>query len=49
MTRVHTQEDTLAILDDFQKHGHADIDTARIYGEALPKSTWATCTGKSEG
>ncbi|KAJ9645346.1 hypothetical protein H2199_003352 [Coniosporium tulheliwenetii] len=33
MTRVHTLEDTIAILDVFQKHGHNEIDTARVYGE----------------
>ena len=33
MTRVFTLEDTAAILDTFQKHGHKEIDTARVYGE----------------
>lgn len=33
MTRVHTLEDTSAIIDGFQKHGHDEIDTARVYGE----------------
>ncbi|KAK9481543.1 NADP-dependent oxidoreductase domain-containing protein [Lipomyces starkeyi] len=29
--RVTTLEDTAAILDVFQQHGHSEIDTARIY------------------
>src|SRR5271156_4878679 len=33
MTRVFSLEDTAAILDTFQKHGHKEIDTARVYGE----------------
>ena len=33
MTRVHTLEDTTAILDVFQRHGHNEIDTARVYGQ----------------
>src|SRR3954464_7816294 len=33
MTRVHKLEDAAAILDVFQKHGHNEIDTARVYGE----------------
>ena len=33
MTRVHTLEDTTAILDTFQKYGHNEIDTARVYGD----------------
>lgn len=33
MTRVFTLDDTAAILDVFQKHGHTEIDTARVYGE----------------
>jgi aflatoxin B1 aldehyde reductase len=33
MTRVFTLDDTAAILDTFQKHGHNEIDTARVYGE----------------
>jgi aflatoxin B1 aldehyde reductase len=33
MTRVHTLEDTTAILDAFQRHGHNEVDTARVYGE----------------
>jgi aflatoxin B1 aldehyde reductase len=33
MTRVTTLDDTKAILDVFQKHGHNEVDTARIYGQ----------------
>lgn len=33
MTRVHTLEEASAILDIFQKHGHDEVDTARVYGE----------------
>jgi aflatoxin B1 aldehyde reductase len=32
-TRVHTLEETSAILDIFQEHGHKEIDTARYYGQ----------------
>ncbi|KAF2228811.1 Aldo/keto reductase [Viridothelium virens] len=31
--RVHTLEEASAILDIFQKHGHNEIDSARVYGE----------------
>lgn len=31
--RVHTLEETTAILDVFQKHGHKEIDSARFYGQ----------------
>jgi len=33
MTRVFTLDDTKALLDVFQEHGHREIDTARVYGE----------------
>ena len=33
MTRVTTLDDTAAILDAFQKYGHNEIDSARVYGE----------------
>ena len=33
MTRVTTLDDTKAILEVFQKHGHNEIDSARIYGQ----------------
>ena len=32
-TRVHTLDETTAILDVFQKHGHSEVDTARYYGQ----------------
>jgi len=31
--RVHSLDDTSAILDVFQKYGHNEIDTARYYGQ----------------
>ncbi|KAK9343657.1 NADP-dependent oxidoreductase domain-containing protein [Lipomyces starkeyi] len=31
--RVNTLEDTAAILDVFQQHGHTEVDTARVYGQ----------------
>ncbi|KAK9319341.1 NADP-dependent oxidoreductase domain-containing protein [Lipomyces orientalis] len=31
--RVTTLEETAAILDVFQKHGHSEVDTARLYGQ----------------
>jgi len=31
--RVHSLDDSKALLDIFQKHGHNEIDTARYYGE----------------
>lgn len=30
--RVHDLKECAAILDVFQKHGHGEIDTARVYG-----------------
>ena len=30
--RVHTVEDCSSVLDVLQKHGHNEIDTARVYG-----------------
>lgn len=33
MTRVTTIDDCSKILDVFQKHGHNEIDSARVYGE----------------
>ncbi|KAI9726675.1 MAG: hypothetical protein M1834_008940 [Cirrosporium novae-zelandiae] len=32
-TRVHNLKDAAAILDIFQKYGHNEIDTARVYGQ----------------
>ena len=32
-TRVHSLEEASEILDIFQKHGHNEIDTARMYGQ----------------
>ncbi|KAL2827730.1 NADP-dependent oxidoreductase domain-containing protein [Aspergillus cavernicola] len=31
-TRVHTLEEAKQMIDTFQRYGHKDIDTARIYG-----------------
>jgi len=31
-TRVHDLKDAAALLDVFQKHGHNEVDTARVYG-----------------
>ncbi|EKG10894.1 Aldo/keto reductase [Macrophomina phaseolina MS6] len=33
MTRVHTLEETSALLDILQKHGHNEVDSARVYGQ----------------
>jgi Aldo/keto reductase family len=33
MTRVFTLKDATTILDTFQKYGHNEIDTSRVYGE----------------
>ncbi|KAJ7149737.1 NADP-dependent oxidoreductase domain-containing protein [Mycena crocata] len=30
--RITTQEDIVELLDVFQKHGHNEVDTARVYG-----------------
>lgn len=38
MTRVTTLEDTTAILDAFQKYGHDEVDTARVYGQGTSES-----------
>lgn len=47
MTRVFTLEDTAAILDTFQKHGHKELillaSTARVH----PKSILEISAGKT--
>ncbi|KAJ7286403.1 Aldo/keto reductase [Mycena rebaudengoi] len=45
MARVHELKDVEAILDVFVKHGHREVDTARLYGEGtseeyLGKINW---------
>lgn len=35
MTRVFTLDDTAAILDVFQKHGHTEVDTSRVIAQAI--------------
>lgn len=43
MARVHTVEDCSTILDVLQKHGHNEVDTARVYGaseELLGQLGW---------
>ena len=37
--RVHSLEETKAILDVFQKYGHNEIDTARV---SMPKDIPST-------
>ncbi|KAK9323503.1 NADP-dependent oxidoreductase domain-containing protein [Lipomyces orientalis] len=32
-TRVHDLRDAAALLDIFQRHGHNEVDTARVYGQ----------------
>jgi aflatoxin B1 aldehyde reductase len=32
-TRVHDLKDAAAMLDVFQKYGHKEVDTARVYGQ----------------
>lgn len=32
--RVHNLKDVTAIVDTLQKHGHNEIDTARVYGSS---------------
>ncbi|KAK9428988.1 NADP-dependent oxidoreductase domain-containing protein [Lipomyces doorenjongii] len=32
-TRVHDLRDAAALLDTFQKYGHSEVDTARVYGQ----------------
>lgn len=32
MTRIHTLDDTKAVLDMLQKFGHNTVETARVYG-----------------
>jgi aflatoxin B1 aldehyde reductase len=41
--RVHTVPDVAAILDVLQKHGHVEVDTARVYGTSenmLGEAQW---------
>jgi aflatoxin B1 aldehyde reductase len=49
MTRVHTLEDTTAILGIFQKHGHNEIDTARVYGEGSSEEYLGALDWQSRG
>jgi len=49
MTRVHTLEDTKAILDVFQSHGHNEVDTARVYGEGSSEEYLGNLDWKSRG
>jgi aflatoxin B1 aldehyde reductase len=49
MTRVHTLDETKAILDIFQKHGHTEIDTARVYGEGSSEEYLGDLQWKSHG
>ncbi|KAJ7740246.1 NADP-dependent oxidoreductase domain-containing protein [Mycena maculata] len=37
--RVTTHEATIELLDIFQKHGHNEIDTARVYGGGMSEDT----------
>ncbi|EOD50988.1 Aldo/keto reductase [Neofusicoccum parvum] len=42
MTRVHTLEETSALLDIHQQHGHSEVDTARVYGQGTSEGYLGT-------
>lgn len=47
--RVHDLEDAGNILDTFQRHGHNEIDTARIYGGGSSEEMLASLSWKQRG
>lgn len=49
MTRVFTLEDTTALLDTFQAHGHNEVDTARVYGEGSSEEYLGKVNWKARG
>ncbi|KAK5163294.1 hypothetical protein LTR04_002663 [Oleoguttula sp. CCFEE 6159] len=48
-SRVYTLEGCSAILDIFQKHGHAEIDTARLYGEGSSETMLGDLAWRKRG
>lgn len=48
-TRVHTLDETAAILDVFQRHGHKEIDTARYYGQGSSEEFLGTLDWQKRG
>eukprot|EP01117_Protostelium_nocturnum_P012095 TRINITY_DN4430_c0_g1_i1.p1 TRINITY_DN4430_c0_g1~~TRINITY_DN4430_c0_g1_i1.p1 ORF type:complete len:339 (+),score=77.61 TRINITY_DN4430_c0_g1_i1:469-1485(+) len=48
-TRTTTLEDTKEILDVFQKHGHSEVDTARVYGGGSSEEYLGDIDWKSRG
>ncbi|KAK3061831.1 hypothetical protein LTS18_005345 [Coniosporium uncinatum] len=48
-TRVHTLDETKALLDIFQKHGHNEIDTARFYGQGSSEEYLGQCDYEARG
>jgi aflatoxin B1 aldehyde reductase len=47
--RVHGLADAASILDTFQRHGHNEIDTARIYGGGSSEEMLASLSWKERG
>ena len=47
--RVHSQHDANTILDIFQKHGHHEIDTARLYGAGSSEEMLAVADWQKRG
>ncbi|KAF2720178.1 Aldo/keto reductase [Polychaeton citri CBS 116435] len=47
--RVSSLETASSILDAFQKHGHSEVDTARVYGQGSSETMLAELDWKSRG
>ncbi|KAF9891127.1 hypothetical protein FE257_005063 [Aspergillus nanangensis] len=47
--RVHETSDAANILDVFQRHGHNEVDTARIYGAGSSEEMLAALDWKNRG
>ena len=48
-TRVHSLEEASKILDVFQKYGHSEIDTARVYGQGSSEEYLGQLDWKKRG
>lgn len=47
--RVHTVAEAAKIVDVFQKHGHSEIDTARVYGDGSSEEILAELDWQKRG
>lgn len=46
---MHSRDDAAEILDVFQKHGHSEIDTARLYGAGSSEDMLADVAWQNRG